>query len=320
MLASLLRRLLQSMFLIWGVLTLTFFMLHLSPGDPMDRFISPRIPPETLAQIRRQLGFNQPLPLQYLKWLKQWSQGDWGYSLAQHRPVTQILAEAIPATLALTIPVLALSLIFGVALGAAGAYYRNGWRDRLLSNVTLAAYSMPSFWLGLMLIFLFAIKLRWLPNSDAASLFAENMDALTALKDRIRHLLLPMFTLALPGAAAIARYTRENFITVLESDFIRLARAKGLSPAQLMMRHAAPHILLPLISLCGLNLPFLMGGAFLTEIIFAWPGMGRVTIEAIFSRDYPVVLAATSLSAFMTIGGNFIADVLYRIADPRIRS
>ncbi|NUO83384.1 ABC transporter permease [candidate division KSB1 bacterium] len=319
MLPSLLRRLLQSLVLIWGVLTLTFFLLQLSPGDPMDRFISPRIPPETLAQIRRQLGFDQPLPLQYLKWLQQWLQGDWGYSLAQHRPVTQILAEAIPATLALTIPVLALSLVLGIALGAAGAFYRNRWFDRFLSNVILAAYSMPSFWLGLMVILLFALKLKWLPNSEASSLFAENMDALTALKDRIRHLLLPMFTLALPGAAAIARYTRENFITVLESDFIRLARAKGLSPAQLIMRHASPHILLPLISLCGLSLPFLMGGAFLTEIIFAWPGMGRVTFEAIFSRDYPVVLAATSLSAFTTIGGNFVADVLYRIADPRIR-
>ena len=319
MLPYLLRRSLQSVFLIWGVLTLTFFLMHLAPGDPMDRYISPRVPPETLAQIRRQFGFDQPLPLQYLKWLRQFLQGDWGYSLAQHRPVARILAEAIPATLTLTIPALAVSFALGLALGAAGAASRERRLDRCLSRLTLAAYCMPSFWLGLMLILLFAVKLGWLPNSDTSSLFAENMEAFAALQDRLRHLVLPTLTLALPGAAAIARTTRANLLAVLESDFIRLARAKGLPPAQLMLRHAGPHVLLPLISLFGLSLPFLVGGAFLTEIIFAWPGMGRVTLEAVFSRDYPVILAAAGLAAFLTIGGNFIADVLYRFADPRIK-
>jgi peptide/nickel transport system permease protein len=305
--------------LIWGVLTLTFFLVHLSPGDPMDRYISPRIPPETVALIRHQFGFDQPLHVQYFKWLRQWLHGDWGYSLSQHRPVAKVLAEALPATLQLTIPVLLLNFLLGILLGAVAAFYRNRWLDRLLSNGTLATYCMPSFWLGLLLILVFAVKLGWLPNSHASSLFAENMEALAALQDRLRHLLLPMLTLALPGAAATARYVRENLIAVLESNFIRLARAKGLSPLQLMIRHALPHALLPLISLLGLGFPFLFGGAFLTEIIFAWPGMGRVTLEAIFSRDYPVVLAATGLSAVMVIAGNFIADVLYRFADPRIR-
>jgi peptide/nickel transport system permease protein len=319
MLYYLSRRLLQALLLIWGVLTLTFFLAHLSPGDPMDRYLSPRIPPETVALIRQQFGLDQPLHVQYFKWLRQWLQADWGYSLTQHRPVAKVLAEAIPATLQLTIPVLLLNFVLGISLGALAAFYRNRWPDRLLSNSALAAYCMPSFWLGLLLILVFAVKLEWLPNSQASSLFAENMDALTALKDRLRHLLLPMLTLALPAAAATARYVRENLIAVLESNFIRLARAKGLSPWQLVIRHALPHALLPLISLLGLSLPFLFGGAFLTEIIFAWPGMGRVTLEAIFSRDYPVVLAATGLSAIMVIAGNFIADVLYRFADPRIR-
>jgi peptide/nickel transport system permease protein len=319
MLAYLLRRFLQALFLIWGVLTLTFFLMRAGPGDPMDRYISPRIPPETITQIRQQFGFDQPLPLQYLKWLQQSLQGDWGYSLTQHRPVAQILAEAIPATLQLTIPVLALNFLLGITLGAFAAFYRDRWPDRLLSNGLLAAYCMPSFWLGLMMILIFAVKLGWLPNSHAASLFAEEMDFWAALKDRLAHLILPALTLALPGAAVTGRYVRENLITALESNFMRLAKAKGLSSWRLMTRHALPHALLPLISLLGLSLPFLFGGAFLTEIIFAWPGMGRVTFEAIFSRDYPVILAATGLSAVMAIAGNFLADLLYRAADPRIK-
>lgn len=315
----LLWRLLQALLLIWGVLTLTFFLVHASPGDPLDRYISPRIPPETIAAIRQQFGFAQPLPVQYFKWLQQWLRAEWGYSLTQHRPVANILGEAIPATLQLTVPVLCLNFIWGTLLGAAAAFYRNRWPDRVLSHGAWAIYCMPSFWLGLMLILIFSVKLGWLPNSNAASLFVENMDPLTAWQDRLAHFILPALTLALPGAAATSRYVRENLLDVLESNFIRLARAKGLSPRQMMLTHALPHALLPLISLFGLYFPLLFGGAFLTEIIFAWPGMGRVTFEAIFSRDYPVILAATGLSAILVIAGNFIADVLYKFADPRIR-
>jgi len=315
----LLRRFGQSLLLLWGVLTLTFFLMHAGPGDPLDRYISPHIPPETIAMIRHQFGFDQPLHVQYVKWLQQWLRGEWGYSLTQHRPVAKVLAEAIPATLQLTIPVLGLNFIWGILLGAAAAFYRHRWLDRFLSNGLLAIYCMPGFWLGLMLILLFAVKLGWLPNSGASALFAEEMDSWTALKDRLAHLVLPTLTLALPAAAATARYVRENLLNVLASNFLCLARAKGLSSRQIMVTHALPHTLLPLISLFGLSLPFLFGGALLTEIIFAWPGMGRVTFEAAFSRDYPVVLAATSLSAIMVIVGNFIADSLYRFADPRIR-
>jgi peptide/nickel transport system permease protein len=317
--SHLLRRFFQSAFLIWGVLTLTFFLMHAAPGDPMDRYISPRIPPETIRQIRQQFGFDQSLSLQYLKWLQQWLRGDWGYSLTQHRPVAKVLSEAIPTTLQLTISVVALSFMVGIVLGAVAAFYRHRWPGPLLSNGLLAAYCLPSFWLGLMLILIFSVKLGWLPNSHAASLFAEEMDAWASLQDRLLHLILPTLTLALPGAAVAARCVRENLLIVLESNFILLAKAKGLSTWQIITCHALPHALISLISLLGLSLPFLFGGAFLTEIIFAWPGMGRVTVEAIFSRDYPVVLAASGISAILVIAGNFIADILYRFADPRIR-
>jgi ABC-type dipeptide/oligopeptide/nickel transport system permease component len=281
------RRSCQSLFLLWGVLTLTFFLVHASPGDPLDRYISPRPPPATLALIRHQFGFDQPLYVQYAQWLRQWLQADWGYSLTQNRAVSQILAEAIPATLQLTIPVLILNFSLGILSGAVAAIYRNRWPDRLLSNGALATYCMPSFWLGLMLILIFAVKLRWLPNSHAASLFAENRDWITILKDRFWHLLLPMLTLALPAAAATGRYVRENLVNVLESTFIRLARAKGLPPWQIMITHALPHTLLPLISLLGLSFPF-FGAALFSPKSFL-PGLAWAA-----SHSKPS-LAATTL-------------------------
>lgn len=313
------RRLLQSLFLIWGVLTLTFFVMHASPGDPMDRYISPRVPPAIINQLRQQFGFDQPLPVQYAKWLWQWMQFDLGYSLTQHRPVADILAEAIPMTLQLTLPVLLASFVGGILLGAIAAFYRHRWLDHLLSNSILAVYCMPSFWLGLVLMLVFSIHLKWLPNAHAASIFVEERGFAAVLADRFWHLLLPTATLALPGIASTARYVRENLVNTLEASFITVARAKGLSSWQILLYHALPHTALMLLSLLGLSLPFIFGGAFLTEIIFAWPGMGRITLEAIFSRDYPVVLAATGISALMVIVGNLFADILYKFADPRIR-
>lgn len=313
------RRFLQSLLLLWGVLTLTFFLMHASPGDPLDRYISPRISPTTIAQIRQQFGFDRPLIIQYAKWLWQWLHFDWGYSLTQHRPVANILAEAIPMTLQLTLPVLLVSFAGGISLGAIAALYRHRWPDRLLSNCILAIYCMPSFWLGLVLILVFAVHLGWFPNSHAASIFLEERDVGVFLKDRFLHLVLPTVTLALPGIAITTRYVREALINALESSFMTLARAKGLPVWQMMLQHALPHTTLALLSLLGLSLPFIFGGAFLTEIIFAWPGMGRVTLEAIFSRDYPVILATTGVSALMVIVGNLLADILYKFADPRIR-
>ena len=315
----LLRRLLQSLLLLWGVLTLTFFIMHASPGHPLDRYISPRIPPATIAHLRQQFGFDQPLTVQYAKWLWQWSHFNLGYSLTQHRPVANILAEAIPMTLQLTLPVLLVSFAGGISLGTIAALYRHRWPDRLLSNGILAIYCMPSFWLGLVLILIFAVHLGWLPNAHAASIFVEERNPGAILKDRFFHLILPTVTLALPGIAVTTRYVRENLINALESSFMTLARAKGLPTGQMILHHALPHTVLALLSLLGLSLPFIFGGAFLTEIIFAWPGMGRVTLEAIFSRDYPVILATTGVSALMVIVGNLLADILYKFADPRIR-
>jgi peptide/nickel transport system permease protein len=315
----LIRHLFQSLFLVWGVMTGTFLLLQISPGHPTDTYLSPNTPPETIALIRKNFGFDDPLPTQYLNWLKQWSRGNFGYSLAQHRPVEEVLAEAIPPTLQLTVPALFLSFSLGLVIGATAAAKRDRWLDRILSNSAIAVYCVPGFWLALMLILIFSVHLRWLPSSHAASLFTDRMTAWESLVDRLSHSVLPVLTLGITGAAAIARYVRENMVEVLESDFVLVARAKGLSTWQITTRHLLKHASLPLISLFGLSVPFLLGGAFLVEVIFAWPGMGRATFEAIFARDYPVVLATTALSAIMVIGGNLFADLLYTYADPRIK-
>ncbi|MCK6560961.1 ABC transporter permease [candidate division KSB1 bacterium] len=320
MLTFLARRMLQALLLVWGVLTLTFFLMHASPGDPTARFLSPQISPPTLALLRQQFGFDQPLHWQYLKWLRQCLAGEWGYSLTQGQPVSAILAEAIPATLQLTIPALLLIFVLGITLGTLGAHYRQRWPDVFINHAGLAFYCMPSFWLGLLLLSLFALKLGWLPTSHAATLRLAEAGFWETCRDRLAHLVLPVLTLALPGATATARYVRENLVNAMDSTFIRLAQAKGLPPWRIMIRHALPHARLPLLSLLGLSFPFLLGGAFLTETVFAWPGMGRVTLEAIFARDYPVILAATALSAIMVIAGNLITDVCYRLADPRIKA
>lgn len=318
MITYLVRRCLTAILLLWAALSTTFFLLHLSPGDPTARLVSPEIPPAMLAQLRRGFGLDEPLLQQYGKWLAQYLTGDFGISLSYHRPVAEMFAEALPATLALTFTAITISLVVGTLAGALAALRQGRPLDRLLMNAALTCYCMPSFWVAVMLVLLFAVKLHWLPPSHSASLFVNGDSGWQVWHDRARHLVLPVTTLALGGMASTARFVREQLAPIMDSPFMRLARAKGLSDFELLRRHALRHALLPVISLLGLSLPFLLGGSFIVETIFAWPGMGRITYEAIFARDYPVVLAATALSALLVIAGNLFADLLYRVADPRI--
>jgi peptide/nickel transport system permease protein len=315
----LLRRLLISLFLIWSILTTAFFVLHLSPGDPANKYISPRVPPETVQLIRRNFGFDLPLHVQYFKWMKQWCKGDWGYSYSQFRPVTEVLAETLPRTLELTAPSLMVIFLLGTAIGGVSAFRQHKFPDRLLMNTFVALYCTPAFWLALMLIFLFALQLNWFPSAHATSLFADEMSSWALFRDKLTHLALPILTIVLTGTASIARFVRESAITAFRSNFIKLAIAKGFSPMRVFTRHLFRHTLLPLISLLGLSMPYLLGGVLIVEIIFAWPGMGRVSFEAVMARDYPLILATTGISAIMVVLGNFIADLLYALADPRIR-
>jgi peptide/nickel transport system permease protein len=313
------RRILLSIPLIWALATVTFFLVRLAPGDPLAMYYNPEIDPSVMETVRVRLGLDQPLHVQYVRWIGALAQGELGVSFKHHRPVAEILAETLPNTLLLTGLALLFDLGLGVLLGVIAAVRQYSWVDHATSIAALFLYSMPGFWLGLMMIILFSLKLGWLPASQMESVDAEFMSFFPRLWDRATHLIMPVFVLGIASAASVARYMRGSLLEVIRQDYIRTARAKGLSERRVIFKHALTNALLPIITLLGLYIPFLISGAIVTETIFAWPGMGRLTIDAIFSRDYPVVMAANLLAGVMVIFGNLLADVLYAVVDPRIR-
>ncbi len=315
------RRLAASCLLIFGLLTAVFFLVQAVPGDPVERYVEPGLDTENRALIRHRLGLDQPVIVQYWQWLSGVVvRGDFGESLHQHRPIAAIFAEAIPNTLLLTGLAYGLHLLLAVGGGVLTAYYRGRWAERLAVLGGLTVYSLPSFWFGLMLIMLFSKQLGWLPTGGMAATDAEFLPAHLQLIDRVRHLVLPVVVLGLGSAMSTTRYLRNALIEVLNQDYITAARARGLSESAVLWRHGLRNALLPVFTLIGLSLPFLLGGAVVVEVVFAWPGMGRVTVDAIFARDYPVIMATTALSAVLVVAGSFLADLLYYWADPRLRA
>lgn len=320
-----LRRLLGAIPLLLGIATLIFFVLSLAPGDPTSFYFNPNIPPQVIEQLRRNLGLDQPIYLRYLKWLGAFLTGHFGYSLAYGRPVAEIIREALPNTLMLTGVSLLLVFLLGMAIGVLQAVRQYSWSDNVLSVLALFFYSMPPFWLALMLMLVFALKAsQWgwpvaLPPTGIISATYDLLGPGGKLLDRLRHLILPVATLTLALAAGVARYTRGQMLEVIRQDYIRTARAKGLPPHTVILKHALRNSLIPVITLLGLYLPFLFSGTVFVEEIFAWPGMGRVIYTAITQRDYPVVMATGFIFAVLVVLGNLLADLLYAVADPRIR-
>ena len=313
------KRILIAIPLIIGLATVTFFIIHLAPGDPMALYRNPEISPEVMEMMRKNLGLDQPLHIQYFKWLTSMARGNFGISFTAHRPVLDILKEAIPNTLQLTFLALLLDLIVGVVIGVISAIRQYTATDHSITVSALFIYSMPSFWLGLMLILLFSLVLGWLPASQMQSINADLYGFWHQLWDRITHLIMPVFVLGIATAAGTARFMRGSLLEVIRQDYIRTARAKGLSERVVVFKHGLRNALIPIVTLTGLYLPFLLGGSVITETIFAWPGMGRVAVGAIFARDYPVVLAVNLIAAVMVVMGNLLADITYSVLDPRIR-
>ncbi len=319
MVAYFIRRSLQSILLIWIVLTITFFLMHLAPGDPMARYDHPDISPETVRMMREQLGLDRPVLEQYFRWAGSFMTGDFGTSLRYNRPVSELLRVAIPNTLRLTVASLFLYMVIGIMLGMVSAARRYSVFDRLTTVISLFLYSVPSFWLALMLILFFSLKLGVLPSSHIQSLDVSGMSGSQLFVDRLSHLVLPAFILGVASAAGLARYMRGSMLDVLKEDYIRTARAKGLTEGRVLMKHAFRNAAIPVVTILGLSLPFLLGGAVIVEKIFSWPGMGGLMVDAIYTRDYPVVLAVNFVVAVMVILGNLLADTGYALLDPRIR-
>jgi peptide/nickel transport system permease protein len=321
----LIRRLLATIPLVLGVATIVFFVLNLAPGDPASLYIAPGVTPEAIEQTRTNMGLDEPVHVRYVRWMGAMFRGDFGVSLARNQPVRDIIGERLPNTLILSLSALFLAFLGGVLVGVIQAVRHNRFVDRFLSVVTLFFYSMPAFWLALMLILLFSLGARtwgWpfhLPASGMTSVGHGLMGPFEQLVDRLRHLVLPSLALALVLAAAIARYMRGSLLEVLGQDYIRTARARGLPERRVIFKHALRNALIPIITLLGLYLPFLLSGTVFIETVFAWPGMGKLVVDAIGQRDYPVVMAGTFLFAIMVVVGNLVADLLYGVVDPRIR-
>lgn len=321
MLEYIVRRLLFMIPLLLGITIITFVIVHLSPGGPADMLtgLSPKVSAEAKARLHSLYGLDKPLHVQYWLWLSRLVRFDFGRSFKDGRLVIIKILERLPATLLLN--VLSLLLIFFIALpiGIISAVRQDSFFDKGMTVFVFLGFSVPAFWLALLLMVLFGVVLGWLPISGMHSVNFPYFSFWGKLWDIIKHLILPVFVSAFGGLAYLSRYSRTSMLEVLRQDYIRTARAKGLSEKKVIYRHALRNALIPIVTLLGLSLPALIGGGFIFETIFAWPGMGRLGYQAIMARDYPVIMGVGVIAALLTLLGNLIADITYAFIDPRIR-
>ena len=291
-----------------------FSMLHLAPGDPATVVAGDQgVDPTVLANVRRELDLDKPLPVQYVDWVAKVLRGDLGYSYATRQPVARAISQRLPTTVELTALSLVIALALALPLGLVAAVYRGSAVDWLNKGLCVLGGSMPAFWLGILLILLFAQALRWLPASGVAPVEQGPLGA-------IRSLLLPAVTLAAAYVAVLSRVVRASVLEVMREDFVRTARSKGLGQSQVVLGHVLRNALIPIITVIGMESGHLLGGAAVTETLFALPGMGRLLVDGVLSRDFPMVQAATLILVVLLVVANLVADLLYGAADPRLAS
>ncbi|ADH64352.1 binding-protein-dependent transport systems inner membrane component [Allomeiothermus silvanus DSM 9946] len=326
------RRLLGLIPVLLGISLLVFLFLHLIPGDPAVVLLGERANPEQVESLRERLGLNQPLPTQYVLFLRDLLSGDLGTSIFNLLPIRDQLANRWPATFELALSAMLIAVILGIPLGILAAVRKNSLWDNASTIFSLIGVSMPVFWLGLLLIYLFAVNLHWLPPSGRISIEGGNafqaisgfflLDALLqrrAMGDVLSHLILPALTLGTIPLAILMRITRSAMLEVLSQDYVRTARAKGLAERVVIFRHALKNALLPVVTIVGLQFGTLLGGAILTETIFSWPGIGLWLYEGILNRDYPVVQGGVVFVALIFVIVNLLVDLSYALLDPRIQ-
>lgn len=321
MVTFLARRVLQGAVVVAIVQTLAFGLIHAAPGEPFAAMLEdPRATPAYRAAWRERYGLDQPLPVQYARFVANLARGDLGVSLVQHRPVRTILAEAIPRTALLVGAALVAAFAGGIAVGAVQAARRGGWFDRLTGSATVMLAAVPDFWLALGVLYLAAYKWGIAPAGGMTDVAMHDLlSPAGQLADILRHLALPAATLALVVGSAVARYQRAALLEAIPGEYVRTARAKGVTRWGVLYRHALRNALLPSITLLGLAFPALLGGAVFIEWVFAWPGMGGLAVGAVLTRDYPLMLACVLATSVMVVLGGIVADLLYAAADPRLR-
>jgi ABC-type dipeptide/oligopeptide/nickel transport system permease component len=304
MIRHFLQRLLYTLPALWLILTMVFLLIHIVPGDPVLQMLGQDARAEDLAQLRHTLGLDQPLGVQYLRYLKGLARGDWGQSMRFAAPVRPIVLARFPATLELSLAALAVCIAIAIPAGVFSARRRGSSGDRAISFFTLLGLSVPNFALGPVLILVFSIEIGWLPVSGRGG---------------IGHLILPAATLGAALAAILTRMVRGSMIEELSSDYVRTARAKGISETSVLFRHAFPNALIPVITIVGLQFGSLLAGTIVTETIFSWPGIGRLAVQAISARDYPLLQGCILIIAVSYVAVNLLTDLVYAVVDPRVR-
>jgi len=342
MLVYVVRRLLWGLLIVWGVYTLSFFVVD-AAGDPFATMESPKMTPEDFLRLRAKWGYirlvekdvetspgvvekkivgHEPVRAaeRYVRQLKGLVLDfDLGDSIVRKKPVLELLGEALPNTLLLSGCALLAEFLLGISFGILSAVKRNSATDHAVTATSLFLYSMPGFWLCLMMVLVFAVELRWLPSSGMHAVDAGSLGPVAYVLDVVKHLAMPAFVLGITTAAGVARFQRSAVLEVIRQDYVRTARAKGLDERTVIGKHVLRNALIPVITLLGLSLPFLVSGAVITETIFAWPGMGQQVINAIPLRDIQVVTGFTLIASVMVVVGNILSDVLYAVVDPRVR-
>jgi ABC-type dipeptide/oligopeptide/nickel transport system permease component len=298
-----LKRLFHSIFVLVGISMVVFVILHLT-GDPAALMMPMDATPEQVAQFRKEMGFTDSLPIQYWRFFKGTLLGDFGNSFRHSQPALGLVLERMPATIQLTFAALIIALMIAIPVGVVSAIRRNSILDHIGMTGALLGQSMPVFWLGIMLILIFSVTLQWFPSSG---------------RGEIQHLVLPAITLGMFSMARTARMMRSSMLEVLGQEYVRTAKAKGLAPQVVILKHALKNAAIPVVTIVGMELGTLLGGAVITETIFAWPGVGRLAIQAIYNRDYPVVQAAVFILASIFVLINLLVDIIYTYLDPRVK-
>ncbi len=300
------KRLLALIPVLIGVSILVFLLMHITPGDPAILMLGERAPEEQLENLRESMGLNEPLPVQYINWMGRVLQGDMGRSLRSRRPVTMEIWQRLPNTLSLGFAAAFLAIVVGIPIGVISAVRPNSWMDNIFTGITFAAVGMPVFWTGIMLILIFSVYLRWLPSSG--------------MQWDIRNFILPTIALASVTTATITRITRSSMLDVLKEDYVRTARSKGISERMVVYKHALRNALIPVVTIMGLQFGRLLAGAVLTETVFAWPGMGRLIVDAIRTNDFPLVQGSILVFALSYALANTFVDFTYAYLDPRLQT
>ncbi|NQY73838.1 MAG: ABC transporter permease [Candidatus Margulisbacteria bacterium] len=313
------KRLIAAIPLIIGITFLSFMIMKMAPGDPVSNYMDPQMGKEDMAQIRENLGFDDPLLLQYGKWLKEVCKGNLGFSFVSGQNVMSAILQRLPATLILSMSSLVLILMITLPLGLLSGYKKGSVFDDSVTVFTFVGLSIPAFWLGLIFILGFSLKLDLFPTSGFLDPELMGSSMISQVLNIAHHLFLPLLTILVGGIASLTRYHRFGIISILSQDYITCARARGLSETRILYKHAFKNAALPIITILGLSLPDLIGGSFIIEYIFSWPGMGQLGVNAIFARDYPIIMGTLLFTSVLIILGNLCADIAYAMVDPRIR-